>query len=52
MGNNGARALGVGDQAPLPIEDSVSGMKKVIDGATKESHGGQLWGWDGAKQQW
>ncbi|KAF7198250.1 Norsolorinic acid ketoreductase nor1 [Pseudocercospora fuligena] len=52
MGNNGARALGVGDMAPLPIDDSVSGMKKVIDVATKESHGGHLWGWDGQKQQW
>ncbi|EME78050.1 uncharacterized protein MYCFIDRAFT_57497 [Pseudocercospora fijiensis CIRAD86] len=52
MGNKGAKAIGFGDMAPLPVEDSVSGMKKVIDAATKESHGGKLWGWDGEKQQW
>lgn len=41
MGNFGARSLGLGE-APLGVEESVTGMKKVFDAARKESHGGRM----------
>ncbi|KAK3320147.1 hypothetical protein B0T19DRAFT_433963 [Cercophora scortea] len=50
-GNTSAKHYGF-EQAPLPILDSVTGLVSVIDVATKESHGGQLWGYDGKKQAW
>ncbi|KAK3690105.1 hypothetical protein B0T22DRAFT_423831 [Podospora appendiculata] len=50
-GNTSAKHYGF-EQAPLPIIDSVTGLVSVIDVATKESHGGQLWGHDGKKQAW
>lgn len=51
MGNFGARAFGL-EQAPLGIDESCDGMEKLIDVATKESHGGKLWGYDGKQETW
>ena len=50
MGNAGARAYGF-EKAPLEIKDSVAGVEKLIGEATKESHGGRMWGHDAKQQQ-
>ncbi|KAJ6555181.1 hypothetical protein DFH09DRAFT_1085128 [Mycena vulgaris] len=42
MGNEGANANGM-PQAPVSIEDSVSGILSRIDGATREKNGGRFW---------
>ncbi|KAJ6555167.1 hypothetical protein DFH09DRAFT_1165689 [Mycena vulgaris] len=42
MGNEGANANGMA-QAPVSIEDSVSGILSRIDGATREKNGGRFW---------
>ncbi|EME45389.1 hypothetical protein DOTSEDRAFT_170752 [Dothistroma septosporum NZE10] len=51
MGNFGARAWGPGE-APLGVEESVTGMKKVIEAARKDTHGGKMFGIDGKQQAW
>lgn len=51
MGNTGARAFGM-EQAPVALEDSCSQMVKLIEGATKESHGGKMLGHDGEQMSW
>jgi len=51
LGNRGARAFGM-EQAPITVEESCSQMVHLINGATKESHGGKLWGHDGEQQTW
>ena len=51
MGNFGAQSLGF-SEAPTGIEESVTGMKKVIDAARKETHGGRMWGIEGKQQAW
>ncbi|KAL4781687.1 NAD(P)-binding protein [Aspergillus varians] len=51
MGNAGAKATGLG-KAFLTIEESVGGIANVIDGATRESVGGQLRVWDGSQFPW
>lgn len=38
MGNLSANLLGL-EQAPLSIQDSVDGMLRIIDDATKDTHG-------------
>lgn len=42
MGNAGARALGL-EEAWGDPDDSVKGMVKVIDAATRETHSGKMW---------
>lgn len=51
MGNSGAKAFGL-EQAPLGVQESCSGVEALIGEATKESHGGKLWGHDGKQQAW
>ena len=51
MGNNGARSFGL-EEAPVKLQDSVTGMLKVLEQATKETHGGKMWGYDGKQKQW
>ncbi|KAF7343908.1 NAD(P)-binding protein [Mycena venus] len=44
MGNVGAAANGLGlSQAPVTIEESVTGIMSRIDGATKEKSSGKFW---------
>jgi len=50
-GNNSARIFGM-PEAPTTVVDSISGMIKVLDAATKESHGGKMFGFDGVQQDW
>ena len=39
-------------EAPVKLEDSINGMIGVLDVATKETHGGKMWGFDGKQQAW
>ncbi|KAL7627040.1 hypothetical protein AAE478_003816 [Parahypoxylon ruwenzoriense] len=50
-----ASADGVGlprERMNLSLDESCDGMKKVIDAATKESHGGRFWSYDGQQESW
>ncbi|KAF5511433.1 Norsolorinic acid ketoreductase nor1 [Colletotrichum siamense] len=51
LGNNGAHYFGH-EQAPLKVEDVTEGIVKVVDSATRDSHGGKLIQWDGAVLPW
>ncbi|PQE20079.1 Short-chain dehydrogenase reductase SDR protein [Rutstroemia sp. NJR-2017a BBW] len=50
-GNSSAQAFGL-PEAPVLLDDSIKGMISVLDAATKESHGGKMWGYDGKQQAW
>ncbi|KAI0893979.1 NAD(P)-binding protein [Annulohypoxylon nitens] len=51
LGNESARIFGYG-QAPDAIDKSCDGLVEVIDAATKETHGGKMWNYDGKQQSW
>ena len=51
LGNYGAVALGF-EQAETPIEESVGGMVKVFNAATRESAGGKFWLYTGEEKPW
>lgn len=51
LGNDSARIFGYG-QAPDTIDKSCDGLVEVIDAATKETHGGKMWNYDGKQQSW
>ncbi|WYZ41093.1 hypothetical protein EsH8_IV_001434 [Colletotrichum jinshuiense] len=51
LGNNGAHYFGH-EQAPLSVGDVTDGIIKVVEEATRESHGGKLVQWDGAVLPW
>ena len=51
MGNNGAKMYGM-EEAPVSLDDSCDGQVKVIDAATKETHGGRFWRYDGETAVW
>lgn len=51
MGNNGAVLFGL-EKAAITTKQSVEGMIKVFDVATRETHGGKLWVWDGRQVPW
>ncbi|TVY36965.1 Norsolorinic acid ketoreductase [Lachnellula subtilissima] len=51
MGNRGAHAFGV-EEASTTLEDSVNGMIKVINVATRDTHGGKLWEYNGSQVPW
>jgi hypothetical protein len=51
MGNFGAKARGY-EKATMTVEQSVVGMINVIDNATRETHGGKMWTWDGRQVPW
>ncbi|EGX89761.1 Short-chain dehydrogenase/reductase SDR [Cordyceps militaris CM01] len=51
MGNRGARAFDL-EQASITVDESVQGVVKVIDAATKETHSGKLWLWTGQQEPW
>lgn len=46
MGNDGARAFGL-DEAPGDPNESVKGQIKLLDAATRETHGGKFYTWEG-----
>lgn len=51
MGNAGARTFGL-EKAFQTVDEVVDGMVKTIDGATRESVGGQMRVWDGTVFPW
>ena len=51
LGNYSARLNGA-EQAPVSVQDSVTGMLRVIDGATKETHSGRFWTYEGTEIPW
>jgi len=48
MGNSAVKHFGI-DQFPDDIDEACVGVVNVIDGATKETHGGRFWKYDGTK---
>lgn len=51
MGNRGALAYGFAE-APLDAGESMSRVVRLIDEATKETHGGKLWNHRGTQEAW
>lgn len=51
MGEEAVRVYGL-DGCPQTLEESIGGMMKVFDAATKESHGGRFWNYDGKENVW
>ncbi|KAL1305038.1 hypothetical protein AAFC00_003936 [Neodothiora populina] len=51
LGNTGARAFGM-EQAPVTVEESCGNMVPLIEGATKETHGGRLIDYQGDELAW
>ncbi|KAI0178661.1 NAD(P)-binding protein [Hypoxylon sp. FL1284] len=41
-----------GEEAPLTVEQSSTGIIKVVDAATQETHGGRMWCWNGNEVPW
>ena len=52
MGNEAARAWGLGETAPIELNESVDGMYKVVTTATKEVHGGKCVLYTGEVLEW
>ncbi|KAK5126020.1 hypothetical protein LTR85_011375 [Meristemomyces frigidus] len=51
MGNAGARKVGM-KKAVFTVEQSVGGMLRTIDSATRETHGATFQSWDGTAFGW
>ncbi|KIW97627.1 uncharacterized protein Z519_01211 [Cladophialophora bantiana CBS 173.52] len=51
MGNSSARSFGL-ERAPNTVEESVSGLMKVIEDSTRESTSGKFMSFDGATIAW
>lgn len=51
LGQAGADAFGY-EKAAITVEESVSGLIKVIDASSRETHGGKLWVYDGQQVPW
>lgn len=51
LGNIGARAFGL-TEAETPMEESVDGLVKVIDGATREKTSGRFVTFEGVEFPW
>ncbi|WWC86341.1 uncharacterized protein L201_001214 [Kwoniella dendrophila CBS 6074] len=51
MGDRGARWAGM-EKAPITVDESVSGIVKVIQDATKDNYSGLHMRYDGSKSKW
>ncbi|EHK96732.1 putative Aflatoxin biosynthesis ketoreductase nor-1 [Glarea lozoyensis 74030] len=51
LGNHAAHSFNI-EKAAITSEESVTGMVKVIDVATRDSHGGKLWEYNGVEVPW
>ncbi|OQD91549.1 hypothetical protein PENSOL_c052G00168 [Penicillium solitum] len=51
LGNRGADAFGI-EKAAITVEESVTGVVKVIDASTLETHSGKLFKYDGNQEPW
>ena len=49
MGNVGAKIAGM-DEAPMTLEQSVTGILKIVDPATRETHSGKFWSAEDSKE--
>lgn len=54
MGRSGAQALGYTAQqmGAITATDSALGMLRIVDAATKESHGGKFWSYTGEEMSY
>ena len=50
-GNRAAHSFSI-EKATLTLEESVTGIVKVIDVANRDSHGGKLWEYKGREVSW
>lgn len=50
-GNDAALKLGF-EQAFITVDEACSGVKKVLDEATREAHSGRFLGYDGLDRPW
>ena len=50
-GNAAARGQGM-KEAPLPVADCVAGIMRMLDAATRDSHSGRFWSYDGTELAW
>lgn len=51
LGNRGAFVVGV-EKADITVEESTTGIVKVIDASTRETHSGKLFKYDGSEVLW
>lgn len=51
MGGKAADVVGVKEGPPVTIEACVTGLSKIIDGATRETSG-RFWAYDGEEIPW
>lgn len=51
MGNAGAKYFGM-KEAAMTIEQSITGMVKVIDDSTREKTSGRFMTWEGEEYPW
>lgn len=51
LGNRGADAFGI-EKAAITVDKSVNGIIKVIDAASRETHGGKMWAYKGQEVPW
>ncbi|KAE8349778.1 NAD(P)-binding protein [Aspergillus coremiiformis] len=51
LGNRAADSFGV-KKGAITVDDSATGMLKVIDGSTRKTHSGKLWKYDGSQEPW
>ena len=52
MGNLGARKLGLGEEAPLAVDECCDGLYRVLTTGTKEKFGGKVVLYTGEVQEW
>ncbi|KAI8963215.1 NAD(P)-binding protein [Daldinia sp. FL1419] len=51
LGNRAANLIGL-EKATITVEESTRGIVKVIDAATRETHSGKMWRYDGKEVAW
>ncbi|KAI1373500.1 NAD(P)-binding protein [Hypoxylon crocopeplum] len=51
IGDRGAHAFGH-EKAPTTVDESAGGILKVIDAATRDTHSGKLWDFNGNEVPW
>jgi hypothetical protein len=51
IGNHAAHSFNI-EKAAITLEESVAGIVKVIDVASRDSHGGKLWEYNGGEVPW
>jgi hypothetical protein len=51
IGNRGAETFGF-EKAAMTVEESATGLVKVIDSSTRETHSGKLFKYDGNEKPW